>query len=186
MTADPVPDDLIFLHDRQSAVAESDARRIDVNFTFQFLELKTGVRRIAQKETIGAFRVPLLVDWQIRKQSPNCRVVRDCIKAGRLSAASRPSRLQEGLLVPYAGSHRAFRQSSSCKRLRRPVTPGSGTQSHPAHLETKQRLFPALFPRASKCLNPISRHRRRSPANLQKQTAWDSVAEFTKPESDRS
>jgi hypothetical protein len=144
VTADPVPDDLIFLRDRQSAVAESDARRIDVNFTFQFLELKTGVRRIAQKETIGAFRVPLRVDWQIRKRSPNCRVVRDCIKAGRLSAASRPSRLPEGLLVPYAGSHRAFRQSSSCKRLRRPGTARSGTQSHPAHLETKQRLFPAL------------------------------------------
>ena len=59
MSADPVPDDAIFLHDRQSAIFKTDANQIDVILAFQFLELQTGVRRIALEETIGALGVPL-------------------------------------------------------------------------------------------------------------------------------
>src|SRR5262245_43073823 len=41
VTADPVPDDVIFLHDCKSAVIETDANRIEVILAFQLLELQT-------------------------------------------------------------------------------------------------------------------------------------------------
>ena len=62
-----IPDDAIFLHDCQSAVLETDASRVDVIIAFQFLELKTRVRRIALEQTIGAFGVPLHFEGQIRE-----------------------------------------------------------------------------------------------------------------------
>jgi len=112
VTADPVPDDLIFLHDRQSAVAESDARRIDVNFTFQFLELKTGMRRIAQKETIGAFRVPLRVD---------CRLENNRQTAGWFETASKQvvyrQRLAPRVFLKGFSCHTLYRIAFSAKLL---------------------------------------------------------------------
>jgi hypothetical protein len=54
VAADPVPDDAVFLHERQSAIFQTDASRIDVILAYQFLELQAGVRRIALEEAIGA------------------------------------------------------------------------------------------------------------------------------------
>ena len=51
----------------QSAVLETDASRVDVIIAFQFLELKTRVRRIALEQTIGAFGVLLHFEGQIRE-----------------------------------------------------------------------------------------------------------------------
>ena len=52
MTADPIPDDAIFLHDRQGAVVETDASRIDVVLPFEFLKLQAWVRGIALEKAI--------------------------------------------------------------------------------------------------------------------------------------
>jgi hypothetical protein len=67
VTADPVPDDAIFLHDSQSAVLETDASRINTMLACQFLELQTRVRRIALEEAIGALGITLSIDGQIRE-----------------------------------------------------------------------------------------------------------------------
>jgi hypothetical protein len=61
VTADRVPDDAVFLHERQSALLQTDASRIDVILAFQLLELQARVRRIALEEPIGALGVPLNV-----------------------------------------------------------------------------------------------------------------------------
>src|SRR5450759_5268167 len=88
----------------------------------------------------------------------NRRVVRDCIKADRPTAASRPSRLPQGLPVPFDGSHRVSRQSAISRRPRRLAKRGSGTQSHPAHPGVVRRPFPAPSPTAATYLNSTSRY----------------------------
>jgi hypothetical protein len=56
VTANPVPDDAIFPHDRQRTVIEANTSRVDVIFAFQFLELQAGMRWISTEQPIGALR----------------------------------------------------------------------------------------------------------------------------------
>jgi hypothetical protein len=65
VTADPLPNDAIFLHNCQSTVLEPDAGRLNIFLAFQFLELQAWVCRIALEKTIGTLCVPLDVEWQI-------------------------------------------------------------------------------------------------------------------------
>jgi len=57
VTADPIPDDAIFLHDRKCPVVEADASRIYVVLAFYLLELQAGMCRIAFEQRIGAFGI---------------------------------------------------------------------------------------------------------------------------------
>jgi hypothetical protein len=54
----------IFLHDRQGAVTEIDASRIDVILAFEFLKMQARVRGIALELPIRAFRLSLNVGGQ--------------------------------------------------------------------------------------------------------------------------
>jgi hypothetical protein len=55
VTAYPIPDDPILLHDRERSIIKTDTNRIDVLLAFQFLELQAGMRRIALEQPIGSF-----------------------------------------------------------------------------------------------------------------------------------
>jgi hypothetical protein len=55
VTADPVPDKAVFLHNCQSPVLETDANGIDGILAFQLLELQTGVCWITLEKTKGSF-----------------------------------------------------------------------------------------------------------------------------------
>ena len=64
MIADPAPNDSTFFHDSQSAVFKTDTNRVNVILAFHFLEVQSGVRRIALEEAIGAFGLPLSIQRQ--------------------------------------------------------------------------------------------------------------------------
>ena len=54
VAADPVPDDSVLLHDRQCAIAKTDANRVDILLAFHLLESQTGMRRIGLEELVRA------------------------------------------------------------------------------------------------------------------------------------
>ena len=61
MAADPVPHDDISLHDSKGTVTESDARREDILFPRQFLELQPGMRGIALEYSVSVLGITLNV-----------------------------------------------------------------------------------------------------------------------------
>jgi hypothetical protein len=67
VTANPVPNDAISAHDRQSTVVQTDASRIDCILAFELLKVQAGVRRIALKEPVCALRIALDVNGELRK-----------------------------------------------------------------------------------------------------------------------
>jgi hypothetical protein len=67
VTADPVPDHRIFLHNRERPIAEADANRIDAVLTFQLLELQARMGSIALELPIGAFCLLLNVEREVGK-----------------------------------------------------------------------------------------------------------------------
>ena len=61
VTADPLPDNAISLHNCQGAVSEADSRRIHVVIAVEFLELQAEMPWIAPKQSIDALGVPLSI-----------------------------------------------------------------------------------------------------------------------------
>ena len=70
MIADPIPDDPVFLHDRQRAIVQADARRINIILALQLLEFQARMPWILPKKAIRALRVPLNFGWQLGKTAP--------------------------------------------------------------------------------------------------------------------
>lgn len=70
VTANPVPNDAVLLHNCQRELLEADASRVDVILTLQFLELQRWMCRIALEETIGTPSVLLNIERQIVTQAP--------------------------------------------------------------------------------------------------------------------
>jgi hypothetical protein len=65
MAANPIPDDPISFHNRQSAIIKTDTNRIKVVLALQFFELQAWMGGIALEQSISALRVALNLGWQI-------------------------------------------------------------------------------------------------------------------------
>jgi len=96
MSADPIPDGPVPLKNGKSAIFQSNARRIDVIFAFEFLEMQTRVSGIVSKNAISSFCVLLNVGRQIVER----RVARDSIKADRPRVLSHHDHLLPTLRWP--------------------------------------------------------------------------------------
>ena len=156
VSADPVPDDAIFLHDRQSAIFKTDANQIDVILAFQFLELQNrGAPDCSGRDDrrawrpVGRRRVDLKTNAELpgrpglnQSRSSNGRVL-------PLSSSSRASRAIRRITSRFSAK-RFFQASSSASEARI-----WDAISHPAHPGAVRRLFPAPSPTASRCFNSI-------------------------------
>ena len=104
MAPDPIPNHSILVHYGKRAAAEPDSRGIDLVFTFQLLELQTGIRRVIPKNAISTFRVALRIRRKAAKRRQNVRVARETIKGDHREQVFRRSRLLEGHREPSGES----------------------------------------------------------------------------------